>query len=357
MKIIFLKYAFIIYILCLSVVTLYLSAHPGHNGDMPFYIVCAIEMEQGSMDGAVLQTQEILRKELPPAEYKEHADRIGNAYPKYFDFYRIKPFYILLVLVFHKFGFSYIHATVVPSLIAFFLTGLSIWRFCIQLLDPLKTWLVSIVCILIPPVLILGRLSTPDSLSCFIMLNALLLIFFGRSKVIWFSLFLLAICTRLDNVMAACIFVFALWKWPVRTFENKLSGKQFAGLLLALIGMAFLVNLTSTRYFLSVSDPFNERSAGYILNVKQYLIWLPYTFLMTLLILFVISGINRGFSWKQEVNYVFYCICAVIGARFLIYPFYEERYFTPFFLFAILTIAFQEAGRVKEPSNGSGQVI
>jgi hypothetical protein len=346
MKSMFLKNAFIVYVLCLSMITFYLSRHPGHNGDMPFYIACAIEMEQGSMDGVVAQTQQVLREELPAAEYKEHADRIGHAYPKFFDFYRVKPFYILLVLVFHKIGFSYVNATVVPSLIAFFLIGLSIWRFAIQRLDRLETFLICMVCILIPPSFILGRLSTPDALSCFILLNGLLLMLSGRNKILWFSLFLLAVCTRMDNVVGEFIFLFALWKWPADGFINKLNTKQFAVLSLILLGAAVLINLSSTRYFLNAWDPFNERSAGhYLLNVGQYLLWIPYTFLMTLFILFIFSGISRGFSWKQELNYLFYVVFAVIFVRFLLYPFYEERYFTPYFLFCLLALAFQLAGR------------
>ncbi len=47
------KYGFPIYLLLLSLFTFLLSKYPGHNGDMPFYIVCAIQMEQGTMDGAV----------------------------------------------------------------------------------------------------------------------------------------------------------------------------------------------------------------------------------------------------------------------------------------------------------------
>ena len=49
----FSKLGFSVYLLLLSLFTFLLSKYPRHNGDMPFYIVCAIQMEQGSMDGAV----------------------------------------------------------------------------------------------------------------------------------------------------------------------------------------------------------------------------------------------------------------------------------------------------------------
>ena len=119
-----------------------------------------------------------------------------------------------MVLLFHKIGFSFTPATVVPSLLCFFLIGLSIWRFSIQFMDPVKTFLVSGICMAIFPSFQLARLSTPDALSCFFVLNALLFIYTGRKTLIWFSLFLLAVFTRLDNIIAELILLFALLKWP-----------------------------------------------------------------------------------------------------------------------------------------------
>ena len=70
--------AFLIYILLISAATFYLSRFPGHNGDMPFYIALVIEKEQGSMEGVVERTKEVLRKELSAKEYQDHADRISG---------------------------------------------------------------------------------------------------------------------------------------------------------------------------------------------------------------------------------------------------------------------------------------
>ena len=343
------KYAFILFILFLSLTTFYLSRHPGHNGDMPFYIACSMEMEQGSMDGVVVRTQEILRRELQPAQYKEHAERLGQAYPRLFDFYRIKPFYILLVVIFHKLGFSYISATVVPSLIGYFLIGISIWRFAIQIMDPIKTFLVSAICVVIPPTTILAVLSTPDAISGFVMLNALLLMYFGRSKILWFSLFCVAICTRPDNLIAELIFLFALWKWPSAGFKNKLNKWQFAGFSVVLTAVAFLVNLATTHHFMHAGDPLKERLHGdYFLNVMSFLLYIPFTFFMTLVIIFIMSRLSRGFSYKDAANYFFYTACTVVFMRLFLYPFYEERFFTAVFLTSILVIAGSSAG-LKKP--------
>jgi len=310
------------------------------------------------MEGVVDRTKEVLQLELPAGEYQDHADRISSADPMIFERYRIKPLYVLLVLAFHKLGFSYIHATLVPSLLCYFLIGLSIWQVAIKRLDPVKTFLAGMACMLIFPTLLLARLSTPDSISCFILLNAVFLIYYERSKILWYSLFMLAICTRLDNVVSELIFLFALWKWPVGSFTNKLGTKKYIMMSLGLIGIALMVNLSSTHHFLWFMDPnFSEPPGQYIKSIRLYFYVIPGSFFMYLFVLFIFSGLSRGFSWKQEVNYIFYAVCAIVFVRFLLYPFYEERYLTPYLLFSLLTIAFYYADLEKSLRNDPVQRV
>jgi hypothetical protein len=349
----FSRNAFLVYILLLCLFTFVLSRYPGHNGDMPFYIACAIEKGQGSMNGVVDQTKEVLKKELPAAEYQDHAARFGNSDPVILERYRIKPLYILLVLIFHRLGFSYIHATVIPSLIGYFLIGLSIWRFAIQRLDSVMTFLISMVCMMIYPTLVLARLSTPDAISCFFMLNALLFIYFGRNKTLWICLFLVAICARVDNVVSELIFLFALWKWPGINFSNKLSTKEFISFSSILIGVALLVNGMSARHFFWFTDPYFSQPAGqYVKDVRLYFFVVAGSFFMSLFILFLISGFSRGFSRKSEVNYLFYVVCVLVFVRFLLYPYYEERYLMAFYLFSLLIFSFHTEELKKEGING-----
>jgi hypothetical protein len=206
--------------------------------------------------------------------------------------------------------------------------------------------------------LLLARLSTPDSLSCFILLNALFLIYYGRNKILWYSLFTLAICIRLDNVVSELIFLFALWKWPVGGFTNKLDTKKYMIMSLGLIVISLLVNLTTTHHFLWFMDPnFSEPAGQYFKNISLYFYVIPGSFFMYLFVLFIFPGFSRGFNWKQEVNYIFYSVCAVVLIRFLLYPFYEERYLTPYLLFSLLTISFYYADLERSPKTDSFQKV
>src|SRR6202035_930498 len=81
LRIMFFRNVFPVYILLVCLITAVLSRYPGHNGDMPFYIACAIEKDQGSMNGVIIQTMQVLQKELPAAEYQDQAAHIGNGDP------------------------------------------------------------------------------------------------------------------------------------------------------------------------------------------------------------------------------------------------------------------------------------
>ncbi|MDP4212385.1 MAG: hypothetical protein Q8926_07145 [Bacteroidota bacterium] len=108
---------------------------------------------------------------------------------------------------------------------------------------------------------------------------------------------------------------------------------------LSLAGMALLVNLAATHHFFWFRDPdFSEPPGQYLKDVTLYFFVIPGSFFMYLLVLFIFSGFGRGFSWKQEVNYLFYTVCAIVFVRFLLYPFCEERYIAPYLLFSLLTI-------------------
>jgi hypothetical protein len=122
---------------------------------------------------------------------------------------------------------------------------------------------------------------------------------------------------------------------------------------LGLTGIALLVNLTTTHHFLWFMDPdFSEPRGQYLNNMGLYFYVIPGSFFMYLCVIFIISGLSRGFNWKKEVNYIFYAVCAVVLVRFLLYPFYEERYLTPYLLFSLLTISFSYADMEKSPKTG-----
>lgn len=353
----FYRNIFQLYVLILAGFTWVLSVFPGHNGDMPFYIACAIEKDHGSMQGVVAETLTVLRTELPAKEYQDHARRITESDDMLLERYRIKPLYILLILSLHKIGFSWITSTILPSLACFFLIGLSVWQFASKRLRPIHCFLVSIVSVCIFPSLLLARLSTPDAISCFVLLNAFFLIYEGRNKNLWLSLFILAIVVRLDNVITELLLLLALYKWPVAAFANKLSTFVMAKFSAILVGTAVLINAASTHHFFwFLISHFPLPPGQYRHDLIQYFFVLPGSFFLYLSVVFILSGFANGYSWKLEANYIYYWVCLVVFIRFLLYPYYEERFFTPVLLFSLLTLSFQferVKGREKGLAGGS----
>ncbi len=348
----FYRNIFQVYILMLAGLTWVLSVFPGHNGDMPFYIACAIEKDQGSMKGVVAETLTVLQKELPAKEYESHALRLSQSDEMILERYRIKPLYILLILSLHKIGFSWITSTIIPSLICFFLIGLSIWQFASKNLPPLNCFLISLISVCIFPTLVLARLSTPDAFSCFVLLNAFILSYSGRNKNLWLPLLMVAIIVRLDNIVTELLFLVALYKWPVNTFANKLNAVLLLKFSSLLMGTALLVNLASTHHFFWFMDPHFSLPAGqYWKDLSLYFYVVPGSFFMYLTLIFTVLGSASGYGWKLVGNYIFYWAALVVFIRFLLYPYYEERYFAPIFLFSLLALAFQfdQIKRQKSP--------
>lgn len=158
---------------------------------------------------------------------------------------------------------------------------------------------------------------------------------------------LLAVCTRLDNIIGVLVLLLALLKWSDPKSTSKLGLKEFTFYTLILIAVATLINLNYAEHFLRINDPLRERTTvGYLTDVKWYILTIPGSFLLTLLILFIFTRPDCGFRWTDKVNYMIYIILAIIFIRFLLYPFYEERFFAPYIIFGMLIISFQYSNKI-----------
>jgi hypothetical protein len=109
----------------------------------------------------------------------------------------------------------------------------------------------------------------------------------------------------------------------------------------------------SARHFFWFMDPYFSQPVGqYVNDIRLYFFVIAGSFFMSLFILFLISGFSRGFSGKLEVNYLFYVVSTLVFVRFLLYPYYEDRYLLSFYLFSLLIFSFH-AGDLKKSITGT----
>src|SRR4249920_1015800 len=115
------KKARILFFSFLVLLTVLLGFIPGYNGDMPFYIATAMNFEDKTDQQAISKTRDLIQSELKNEKTALHLYNIDHSNSDILNYYKIKPLYVFLIVLFHSLGFSYIAASLIPSLISFFL--------------------------------------------------------------------------------------------------------------------------------------------------------------------------------------------------------------------------------------------
>lgn len=322
----------------LIIATLTLSALPGYNGDLPYYVASVIEKETGEKD-PFAATIAALKQELPASEFLEHSARLGQTEPGILDFYRIKPIYIQLVYWLHQLGFSYILATLLPSLFAYFSIGILTFAWASKILEAKPALVLSVLLMLTNAAIVLSRLSTPDGISNLIFLICLFNIYFGKNKYLTCALLLLNIGIRMDNMVSVLVMLTGMKYWSA-SGKNKLTYVEYFCLSALAIGISLLMN----RYL--VSDAYWLRKATYFGSIQQYALQAMLyfrifsdTYFMALLVFMAIIHFYWPFSLKERTGKMILLIAGIVFARFLLFPSIEARFMTAYYFAITLAIA------------------
>jgi hypothetical protein len=333
------KRARLSFFLILTLLTGFLGMIPGYNGDMSFYIATALNFEGRSDRQAITGAKEVIQTELKDEKAVSHIYNLDHAAFNILDYYRIKPLYVLLVILFHRMGFSYIIATIIPSLISFFLIGCLVFYWSSKKFNPITTLLVSSGLMLMNPSLILARLSTPDALSNFFILVCLYRIYFEK-KYMWTSLILMVtLLVRLDNFIAVLILLTLMRFWPEKAARTRMRPLTyflfvlFNGIICLLVNFYFTSNFW---WFRDVNYLKSFRDYGHQLLI--YFLSLSNSMVPALVLLVSFVYLNGSTGMPKKSFYLLTAIASIIFARFLFFPSLEERFMTSFYLCGFLTV-------------------
>ena len=334
------KKLFVYYLFILAVITTTIGFFPGHNGDMPFYIECALEHQGIPQSGVREETKKVLRKELPDAEYQVHASRVDEAAPGILDFYYVKPVYIWIVTGLHKLGFSYTFSTFLPSLISYFFIGCIVFAWALALMKPGQAMLIALLSMLSGPAIVIARLSSPDAVSNLVLLAVLYRLYFDKSRLITMVLLFLSILVRIDNAVAAFVLLSAMAFWPPRDSQNKLSWLHYllllAGLLLFTIGINFLVE---NDFWWFRGAEYLRSGGNYFRQMAVYASVLCNSFLFPLILLLVILSFMKNFIMRGGGSWILLAIGCIFVLRCFLFPEFEERFFAAYYLAGLLILA------------------
>ncbi|HEY4156302.1 MAG TPA: hypothetical protein VGM24_12765, partial [Puia sp.] len=323
------KKATLVFFVFLSLLTFSLMLAPGHNGDMPFYIA-AVFSRSGSTDAEALsRAKEVIRAEMPPGQAAAHINRLDQAEKNLLDFYRIKPLYISTVSVLHRMGIPFIPATLIPSLLSFFLIGCIVFSWSSRVFDPLPALVFSILLMLINPSIILSRLSSPDPLSNLFLFGCFYRIYFERDYRPTLLFLILSVFTRLDNIISVFILLTLMRKWPSRASKTRIPLTVYLPVILLTAVAALWINYYFEGNFWWYTRISYIRSfAAYGHQVLIYFLSLSESFFPALLLFCLLVIFKGRLKPGMKSARILISIGLILLVRFLMFPSFEERFQT-----------------------------
>jgi hypothetical protein len=324
---------------------------PLHNWDSIAY--SAIVLQYNQAGNVHMQVYQAAKQQLQAADYELLAS--GNsqrklwatnaaAFNRLMPFYIIKPLYTRLAWLFYLCGLPLFKATVMPSVLAYILTGILLFVWLSRYLLPKTTFALCLIIMLLPNVQEAARLSTPDFLFAFFILLGMYFMIEKKQVIAFFSSLIFAVFCRIDGV----ILLLALLTF-YKYFQNDIltiSLKRYLVLTGIAIGVYFTITFSAIPYgwnilyfpsFFKTLTSTYERSLtwhGYVELIKAQLFTvLYYSHLLYYFLLGAILFIPNKppFADKKLMLTLF----ITIVLRFILQPVIADRFYLPYYLLII----------------------
>jgi hypothetical protein len=185
-------------------------ACPDYNWDMLPYIAAGYQLGGMTPESAHELTYRQVRETVSPAAYQRLTESSAYrqvvtqdhvAFTQQLPFYRMKLVYPSLLMLSHRAGINPVFASVVISRIAYLAIGLVVLLWLSSFLSPLASLVSTWATMSISFMVTLAQLSTPDSLSTFVVLLAMWLVFQKGRLRAGLAILLLSILIRPDNLV------------------------------------------------------------------------------------------------------------------------------------------------------------
>jgi hypothetical protein len=342
---------FFLYVLLLAGVARHLYYKPIYSMDSIQYMGNALLMEEhdpvrihqrvyGEVQRFVPRTERegLLGYEVgaPSDQNKSRQERASNAYTfaEFLPLFAIRPLYNQTLWLVSKTGLGLVRSGLLISVTSYFLLGVLAFIWLGRYTSPVFTLAFSILLMISPPLMDLGRETTADPLATLVAFASLYLIFEQRRLFAGMILLLASIYFRTDFVVLAGPVILAcwlqrrieLWKAAVLSIlavASVLCINHFAGDYG--MGMLYYRNFTGVPVApgemtvrLSSRDYFLALRAGITLMMASF--FLPFLLLGT-----------TGIALRQ-MRGLFAATLAYVLLHFLILPNWQERWFGVFYL-------------------------
>jgi hypothetical protein len=362
-KKIILPLVYIIYFFCLLPTCIFAFKKPYYNWDMLPYMAIVIKMEHSDINLIHKITYSSAKEGIPSKEYgflvsdlSQYRKKMASSPVDFYQqlpFYVIKPLYTGLIYLFYKANFSLPASTVLPSIMAYLLIGLLLFYWLSKYFKLLFAFSGGLLLMFSIFMVSIARESTPDCLSAFLMFTAMYFIIEKPSVKLMFLFFLLAIFTRIDNIIT-CFFILSFLAFSDR-WEKRISFKQYFLMLIIMTAIYFSIASIATGYgwnifyyptFASSFDLSYKFHTTFLL--KEYFA-LMYSKAITAIVfshlstfLFVVLLILmpwpdrfRKFGFDQLFSLL---LVLIISVRFILFPDLSDRFYISFYLVIIIIL-------------------
>lgn len=358
----FLTLIYFAFLCCILPTAIYIYKNPAYNFDMLGYMALIVKMDKPHTVGEIHDiTYSTARQTIPTDDYKKLTETSlyrkrfesdSSEFRKVLPNYIVKPLYIWFCWLFYKSGSSLPIATVMPSIISYLLLGLFLFHWFKKYLQTGFAFAGAALIMLSVFTTAIASLSTPDCLSALFLFISMYFILEKKNLTLMSIFFLLAIFTRLDNVIP-CFFIISFLTFSKKW--NTIDKKQYF-FMLAILAVAYISIVLPVRQFgwniffyseyakhIDYSRDFNQPvsilsyfSLMYSKLVTAF-VSTHFTFFLFLglLILFTKKFSLRTLSFDQT----FLLVLTAIGLfKFLLLPDLSDRFYLGSYLIIIMLL-------------------
>lgn len=353
------RISILLFSIVLGFLTFFNYNHRIYDWDMPGYIGSMYKIGQTHSEEQIRElTYLAIKKEAPADHYKDidgtqPYDKVRidftndtRAFAEQMPYFQIKVGYVFVVKLLHLLGLSTPMSVLGLSLISYFITGILLF-YLSKIIVPNNVYIAfafSLFVMILPPMLYMARVSTPDMFIFQFLILFMIGIFKKWSALKMFFLLLLITFIRPDYVTFGLSYLGALGLF-ILIKQKKLQYHLIAqGIALVILNFAimkyynypgwkdlFYDSFIQRRSFVS-TDPMLFTWKGYFSIIYIKIIYFKKITLTVSLLLFAIFFLSKDL-WVRILSCLFFCNVYI---KFLFFP--ESGALRFFFVFVALLL-------------------
>jgi len=345
------KIIFIIYLLLISVITVFSVTKADYNWDVLAYAGCVFSFESTNADTVHKSAYELFKNTVDEKtyllqtagnKYRETLSECTDCFYQTLPFYKIKLLYIILIYGLYKSGINLFFSLAVISGLFYFLTSLVIYLWLWKIIrDEFYSFLPAVFLSVSPYLINASSNPTPDLLAGFFIFLAVFILLERNNFYLFALLMVLSLFVRPDNIFLFAILIGVLITNNQYSKHRKLMYLSISlGALIVVITNiwsgnysystlfyhSFVEKLTKPAEFNSIINP-----SIYIKGLLNWVFFFKYSMAALQFVILSIAIYIKIHSDDEIKNDLEFLVLIAMGLsiiiHYILYPVMDDRYF------------------------------